>query len=624
MAEPKPYHWWTASKEDVGWQVVSSAMYLQRNQANRLQALDSLESLYRAQMSWLSPGMSALVDPIFATRVSLNVIASCVDTATSEISANRISPFVLSDGGDWQTRRRAKKLTQWSRGIRYAQRGHEICTDAVRDGLMYGTGLTKVCNSGKKVTLERIDPRNFFVDEVETRWGPPSQLFEVRLASRAKILAQYGKDEGEDKEAIERANKESTTNPGRWVQAITVSDNIRVWEAHYLAPDEDTPGRHVIVLESGEVLLDEEYEYEVGPYVAWHYSPPAHGFWGTGMIELLRDAQLAINVICIALSQSAYGSMKSITYVPEECGINLEAYNNNPRGGAIKVAGTVFPQHVTPAPISPEYVNLLMMWVNYAYQISGVSQMRAAAQKPTGITSGLALQTYSDEVDKRFAQFQTQVEQGYCDVANLNIRTARDIAKEGRGGYEVRSPGSRFVKSVNLKDAILKDDEFVIRTWPVNQLEQTPAARRQQAQEYIQAGIIPVRDALEVFGMPDIDSFANQEYADIERIEWVLDRICDEQIYDSACVPDHNDNLPMIVQMTRSMINVARSSGAPPEVVGLLEQYQEAAMTLLQESQQPTAAPGAPALPPGGPPAAPGVPQAHPAQAPTSPLLPQA
>jgi hypothetical protein len=83
------------------------------------------------------------------------VIQSAIDTITAKMAKNKPKSSFITEGGDWQLQRKAKKLEKFCDGVRYENHGHFMGVNAFRDGCVFGDGLVHVFANHGRVKWER-------------------------------------------------------------------------------------------------------------------------------------------------------------------------------------------------------------------------------------------------------------------------------------------------------------------------------------------------------------------------------------------------------------------------------------------------------------------------------------
>lgn len=170
------------------------------------------------------------------------------------------------------------------------------------------------------------------------------------------------------------------------------------------------------------------------------------------------------------------------------------------------------------------------------------------------------------------------------------------------------------METVDWKDIKLKEDEYVLKAFPVSSLADDMTGRLQEVQELAQAGMISPRTARKLMRTPDLemsDNLANAaEDLICKLIEDMIDAPEGEEVYHA---PEPFMDLTLAKQLCLEYWNYAKFQSAPDSVLQLLQQFNEQVDEIVQQAMQP---------PPGPAMGTPGQAPANPLPPPTSPLLP--
>jgi hypothetical protein len=251
--------------------------------------------------------------------------------------------------------------------------------------------------------------------------------------------------------------------------------------------------------------------------------------------------------------------------------------------------------------------------IGYGYQQCGVSALEAGAQKPAGLNSGEAIRTYDDISTDRFATLSRRYDNAFIDLAYLVIDLAKEIA-ERDGEYSTVYPSKNSAKEIDLPDASLLQDPFVIQCFNMSSLPKDPAGRMQKITEMIQAGMISIKEGRRLLDYPDLGQAETLANASEERIYQYLDDIVEDGTYTP---PDSFMDLALAKDITVQYYNLYASSKLEEEKCQQIRDFYTQVLALIQQ-----ATPPAPMGMPGAPGANP--PQAQPEPQPQSPLVPNA
>lgn len=595
--------WWTAPKKDLAKAVVAICKSIQESDTPRQTQIQISARLYGNTnllgLNGLSFTKVSAVASSIKDRVTYNVCQSVIDTIVAKMSKNRPKPLFLTSGGDYKLQRRAKKLTKFCDGIFYENKAYIVGPEVLRDAEVFGTGAIHVFEQHGRVKWERVLSSEFKVDNIEALYGEPRQLHREKAIDRGVVLDLFP----DKKKIIEVANSTSADLTGAYQN---VADLITVRESWHLpsGPDADD-GLHCITLENGELLV-EKWTKNYFPFVFIHSSKRLFGFWGQGAVERLQSIQLEINKILWVIQRSMHLHGTYRVWIKTGSKLPKEHINNDI--GAVLVSDEK-PEYLSSSFIPQEYFNHLQTLKAQAYEQEGVSQLSATSKKPAGLDSGKALREYNDIESDRFTMLGQAYENMYLDLAKLSIAVAKEIFEE-EGEYKVQMPGKKFVETIDWKDIDLKDDEYVMKVFPVSSLPDDPAGRLQTIQEYMQAGILSIRQGRRLLDFPDLEMEETLDNAREDYLHTILEKIVDEGEY---TVPEPEDDLQLANELALEYYSMGKNQGLEEDRLELLRRFRDQVNTLVMKSQPPP------------PPAMPvNAPKAVPAAPPVSAMLPNA
>jgi hypothetical protein len=541
-------------------------------------------------------------------RVTLNVIQSMVDTVNSKITKNKPRPYFLTDGGNWSLQRKAEKLTKFAEGQFYATDFYAKAAVAFKDSTIFGTGALKIYRKGDKIEVERTFIDELLVEDTDAYYGRPRQMHQLKWVHKDVLKAAFPKHAS----AIDYASTTSETDTDFLTR--TTTEMILVVESWRLPTSKDAKdGVHTICIDN-KTLFHETYSKDYFPFVFFRWNEQPLGFFGQGISEQLTGLQLEINKLLRTIQVSMH--LVSVPKIFVEAGSKIvSAHINNKIGGIIKYAGTP-PTPGQLGSIPPELFAHLDRLYGRAFEIVGVSQLSAQSTKPAGLDSGKALRTFNDIETERFMSVGVRYEQVFLDATKILIDLAKDIASE-TGNYSVKVPGSKFLSTINWKDVEMEEDQYILRCYPTNAFSQEPAAKFQEVQERMQAGLLSREEGLRLLDFPDLNSVTNLQTAPIKNIEKQIEQIADGK-YSG---PEPFQNLALGIRMMQSAYLNYQAENAPDEVLELFRTWIAEADALMKGAQaevaaQQMAAQGAAGLDPAA------QPLAAPAQPPVSDLLP--
>jgi len=569
-------YWWKAKPEDVHKTIFGYLKQLDQAQSYRQAENFKHMRLYgNYEPLGLRYYRNSFQEPTNSTqnRVTLNIIQSMIDTVVSKISKNKPKPTFLTNGGDFSMQRRAKKLTQFVEGQFQACDFYAKAAQSFTDACIFGTGPIKIFKQNGCIKAERIFVDELVTDDSDAIYGEPRQMHQKKFIHKDVLCEMFPKYEG----AINMVARDAKVN-------ITASgpshaDMILVIESWHLpsGPDSDD-GRHSICIEN-QTLFEEEYTKDYFPFVFFKWGLRPLGFYGQGLSEQLSGLQLEINKILRTIQVSMH--LVSVPKLMIEAGSKIvDAHLDNRIGGIIKYAGT------PPTPgqlgvIPAELFAHLDRLYGRAYEIAGVSQLSASAQKPAGLNSGKALREYNDLETERFMSVAQRYEKTFMDAAKIMIDLAKELDDELDGKYEVRVKGKKFLETIKWKDVNLEEDQYVMSVFPTSALSSTPAGRLQDVQELIQAGFVNREDAIKLLDFPDLQSYYNYETAPGEDIDMVIEKIIEDGEY---MTPEPYQNLEYGIIKIQKAYLLFRSQNAPEERLDLLRRWISDARGLIERA----------------------------------------
>jgi|SRR5688572_1388729 len=574
-------------------------------------------------------------------QARLNVTKSIVDTAVAKLGKERPMPSVVTDDSDWSIKRKARKFTRFMKGKMQETDFDRIAPLVLRDACLFGTGVIKIGAAFGEICPERTFKEEILVDPREARKGKPRQLGQVKQYNRevlCEMVEGWGLGEKATKRmllAIERATA-STQYRGEADDDIpssagTDDDQIDVYEWWHLPSSPDAKdGKHAIVIK-GCTLLYEEYERPRFPFAFVHWTAPVKGFWGTGVVEELAHLQNRINQIIRDVQMNLDVAGKLIAFSKRGSGVMARQLVG--RFPTFVEYDGIKPDFVVPQAVSPQQIQLLDKFIQWAYDLTGVSQMSAQSKNTLGAgASGVALDSFYDIQSERFAHVQAGYANFRLDCGELYIDAAYDIAEcreemddgEDENGekrtkrkpYTAAHVDKQAVERLDWDGVSLERDQFTLRLEAVNFLPDTRAGKLAAVNELSLAGVIEKTYASSLFDEPDLERVNRIQNAAYNNLERCMEQIADED-RDMPVVHPYLD-LKLAKKMAMAYYNRAEAEGAPDEVLGRYRAF----IDLLKAQEPPPPPP--PASPPGMPPGAPPMPPPGGMPMPEAPIDPAA
>lgn len=598
---PTDGYWFETRKGEAHTELIPLLNYLNDNQRHvevsalrhaRLYGnLDMGFGPYRYNRS-ASTGTGAI-----ANRLTFNVVKSCVDTLTAQIAKNKPRPLFLTTGGDSGQQQRAKLLTKFTDAVFYANDAYKLGQQVFKDAAVFGTGIVAVFRRGSKIVFERVFPHEVTVDEAEAMYGKPGNYYRRKYLPRTTVMRMFKGLPQSKRNAIMTAKAEDPLTSTQ-----NVADLILVTEAWHLASKRGaTDGRYVVAIENA-TLVDEPYENDFPPFVFLRIDTKLLGFWGCGLAEQLIGTQLEINRVlkCISSQMHLLSAPKVLLEASSKI---VSSHLTNDIGTLLYYVGTK-PDLWLPQTVHPELFQHLQRLIDYAYQLTGVSQMSAGSQKPPGLESGAALREMNEITSERFIVVGQAYEAFFLEIAQRCVWLAKEIdaeLRDGEGaqedlededvspgsdsaarGFQVKLQSKKHFDVVNWRDIDLDEDAYIMQLWPVSQLPQTPSGRLATVQEMLQAGFIGPEDGIKLLDYPDLEQVNNMLTAAVEDLDMCIDDMLERGQY---APPEPMQNLELGLKRFQSAYLRARINRVPEERLELLRRWMLDAKDLLQTAQ---------------------------------------
>lgn len=610
--------WWKEDKASIHKHLFRTVEMLEQKQMYRTQENIKHARLYSdLEVLGIYAGLYSATsrEQTLTNRLSLNIIKSCVDTVTSKIAKSKPRPMFLTDGGNWDQRNKAKKLTKYMDGQFQAMNHYEAKQDSFRDSTIFGTGAVKfyIDEIAREVKSERVVIEEILVDDAEAIYGNPRTIYQRRLVSK-DVLAEYFPEYSTEIYTASNMLNDS------YSFSSSVKNLVRVVEAWHLPSSQKAKdGMHTLTINNA-TLLTESWEYDFFPFSFERWNKSTVGFFGIGIARELSGIQLEINKILRNIQQSMNLFAVPRVFVDNASDINLAAINND-IGAIVKHNSNAAPVFYTPSAMPPDVYNHLWNLVNKAYEITGVSMLSATSAKPAGLNSGVAMREYQDIESDRFQIVGQRREETFLTDAKIIIAMQQKLAaKYGNKAVQVKLSDRGEMKTFNFGEVHMKEDQYIMRVFPASILPTQPAAKMQTIVEYAQAGWFDKDTAMDLMDFPDLEAATNLQISPRRVVLKQLDAMIDDGEYQP---PEPFMNLDLAKSLSQNYYLAAKNSGVPEERLELIRRYMEQVVMLqsvaqqgVMEQQMAMMAPQGAAMPGQAMPAAP-------EQAPTNELLPQ-
>jgi hypothetical protein len=633
--------WRSETGKDLASAVVSIGRQLWRDDSGRRSRMLANVARYESQqLASLSPeAYRNYVGPTTGGQVPVhwNVARSIVATATAEIAASQ-QPKVtfVASNADWSTRRKGPKLDSFITGLWSTRQEPyadiwEMGTFAFRDAAICGLGAIKIWSDidAGRVIHEKPFPWELLTDPRDARHGSPSTLFQVYSAPLEFLRAVFP-EASEDLANAKTSYSEDDESEGMTVQGAPASlglggqhvvEMVRCYEMWTLPTGKESPGKHVLAFDGG-ILIEDEWKRESFPFAMVRWDRKFQGFEGTSLIDETAAVDDEMNELLARISTCVRLTSMAICWKRDDCEVSGDLVTNKDCL-VMNYTGPTPPVTSSPSPFGPEHIQYLQMLKQAEFELSGVNQMTATAQKQPGIEAASAIRLVSDIQSKRFAVAFKAYQAMFVDIARHDIACVRELAEDDTK-FAVKWPGSGFLKTIEWKTVDLQDDLYVIQIASAPGIKGTPADRLQSAQEMFASGRLSAESLQSVQRYLDLPGEVEKSSKQRDLIDRYIERWLDASDEELALLnagkttnffrpPNPRMRLEDALLQVNDAYLAAEFDEAPDEILDVFNRWIELCNAEIEKKQRRAAAvnqpPPAP-LPAGATPVAAGGPLA--------------
>lgn len=430
----------------------------------------------------------------------INVIKSIIDTASSKIATQKVRPYFTPVNGLYKTRQTVRAIQEYFDNIYEQCNIHAIMSEAFRDGCINGKGYVWINPITYEISV--LKPHTVAFLESEVKYGAPKRMLVKYIDFPTYKLSDYG---------VEKPRIKST--------------QCTLW--HYI----DAVDHVQEIFVDGKSVKSTSYKPDILPVIELFYTKPVFGTHTTSLVQELDGIQTQIDIISAKISAATQLNACNTTYVME--GSNLAAKDIDNRVG--KVFSVKMPPGINTPPVvnvppplfDSQWFTLLEMYIQKAYDVTGISQLSAQSKKPAGADSGVALQTLEDVEGDRLEIAMNNYIQSYTDLAKVII----EVLPENKSVL----PESLNNSSLKWKDVKEQSNLFKIQYSTATAFSKNPAEKVKQIMGMYQAGLISQAQIAEYMDMPDLRTVYDKASASQDGVEQCIQRAIEYEDYD---IPD--------------------------------------------------------------------------------------
>ena len=486
---------------------------------------------------------------------SLNVIKSCIDTLTSKIAQSKVRPFFNCINGTFKDINVCKNAQQYFDQYFDIEEVNKKVSMAFRDACVFDHGVLDVDAETKSIT--KALPWQVFVRPAELTYNNITRAYYCQKDYPVSMLPERFR-----KKVLDKNPQQEYVTYGIYYDTVDQCKAVYITELDFVDI--------------------EKYEGNRVPFVFLWYNNPIHGGSSVSVVDMLYGIQTEINILMSKVKDASQLTPANTIFLPDDATIKSSQLNNR-IGNIITYRATSdmtsSPVTIaTPPFIDAEYLELINNLKETAYEMVGISQLSAQSKKPSGLNSGIALQTVEDVESERFEEQLNQVIRCYVEIAKTCLRV---FPKD-----ETILPDTPNRLDVKWRDIVEEEKKMQIQFSAADSLSKDPSTKLQQLQQLAQVGVIPQERIAQFMELPDLEGGYSLSNNAINAVLSVI-RDCIES--DNFDVPDY---IP-IPMLKTEIINTQLSLRAAnfqknQKDIEKLDQLYDAAVQMENQMNSPT------------------------------------
>ena len=464
---------------------------------------------------YYSAPISLLQDGDLLRAPSTNVIKSVIDSLVSKLSNNKVRPFFAPVDGTFKTKKVIRQAQQFF-DIYYDKINlNNIISETFKDACIFDIGYIII----NPFTFEVERVPSYCIEELNVNGENKVALIKW-IHQPSLILDKYGIEAKRQYINVEMLIKEN--------EAILYVDEKKV-----------------------KTIPTNGY-----PIVNVYYNEPINNGKTVSIVDELEGIQTQIDLINAKIAATSQLTPANLVFIDEQSGLKSSDINNKdcqiyPVG--IQPGNTANPVNVvTPVPFDPYWSSMLDFYINKAYDMIGISQLSAQSRKPSGLDSGVALQTMEDIESDRF---EVQVNH----FINAYINVTRKLIEIIPEDFEIL-PADKYQSTMTWATLKEQNNLYKVQYSAATSLSKDPAERAKQIIQMSQIGLITPSKAAELMDMPDL----TDAYSDAECMEMAVAAVINNAVeYDLYDIPAYVSltSLAREISLEQNQLFISMSAG---------------------------------------------------------------
>ena len=405
---------------------------------------------------------------------AINIIKQCIDTLFARISEQKVRAYFNCVDGSYDDMCIVREAQKFFDLYFDLEDVNKKVSEAFRDSCIFDTGIIYVDNDTKNIT--RALPWQVYFRPAEMTYNNLTRVYYERTQFPATMIPQSVKD------------KCKKVDESKYYIFGTYYDVLEHKKVYYL-PE----------LKYTQI---EEYDGDRTPFILIHYNNPIMGTTSLSVVDMLNDIQIEINELTRTVKDCSQLTNPNMVFVPKGTNIkpsqidtrvgNIFEFdvNHEMSGAPITVATSKF--------IDEQYREYIEYFCNKARQLVGLDELLTNGQKPSGLNSGVAINSMEDIQAGRFQAQINQVVRCYVDIA----KTCMKVFPKGE---DILPKDSRRL-NVKWADIVKESKKMNIQFSAADQLSKDPQTKLQQLLALSQGGVIPKNRVAQFMNIPDLEA----------------------------------------------------------------------------------------------------------------------
>jgi hypothetical protein len=435
---------------------------------------------------------------------SINVGRSMVLTLKSKLIQTKGRIFFNPVNGLWETIKVCRNSQIYFDMMTERDNLYTKAAGVVQDGLIFEYGVLHIDDETK--STYRVKPWEFYVDPAELNYGKVSRCFVMHENYPLVSLKDKLKQEHEAYADLQRDR----------------NCKVKVYKYWDLVEKK----RYLFI--NSELIEERDIDYDKMPFILYYYQTPIKGLYSNSIMDNCYQNQRQIDDLLRRIHDALTLSPANTIYVPR----SAQGVNENVAKMMSNRVGNVVPYDAalgnvvvaTPPAIDGQYLTMLEFFQRASFEQEGISQLSAQSKKPSGINSGVALDTLQDVESERFQDQVDNLIQFYKDVYSTMI----EVFPEGDEILPKR------LNRANIKWSEIKRqrEAFSMQSSLASVLSKDPKVKMEQIEKLQQQGIINPYMAASLLQLPDLEGAYSAATASYDCSRKIIERALDNDEYD--------------------------------------------------------------------------------------------